>query len=204
MIYDEMLRECAIALEDMILTPKLEQRDGERTTETIHFYDERGSELTVFVEIGPYNTSLIGNLACYWDYAETITKAGDLFRIEKTLETTRIESYVQFCNILWAHRYQFRSKLALGTREFHDEDLLTLIIELERLRISHDLQIVNQRPRISFIRDGEEIASVRKSGGRLRYQDTGGVVTSSQGTEGAALKEFIAYVTSDLRPKLQK
>lgn len=201
MIFDEMLRECAVALDDMKLTPKVEQRDSDRAIEAIHFFDERGCELTVYIEIGPYNDSLIGTLACYWDYAETITKAGDLFRIEKTLETTKVETYVQLCNILWAHRYQFKSKLKPGVREYHDEDLLALILELERLRIPHELQIVNQRPRISFSRNDQEIASVRKSAGRLRYQDTGGVVTSSQGTEGADLKEFIVHVTGDLSPK---
>jgi hypothetical protein len=204
MIFEEIRRQCAVALDDMKLTPQLERSEIDKGVETVRFYDERGNELTVYVEIEAQSGSLLGNHACYWDYTETVTKAGDLFRIEKALETTQIESYVQFCNILWAHRYQFKSKLRQGVREFHDEDLLALIMELERLRIPHDLQVVNQRPRISFTRDGEEIASVRKSAGRLRYLDTGGVVTSSQATEGENLKEFIGYVTNDLRPKIEE
>ncbi|TLX16962.1 hypothetical protein [Rhizobium sp. MHM7A] len=203
MIYDELLRECAIALDDMKLKPKLEQNSDEQGVgETIRFYNELGNELTVYVEADPDSSSLLGTVAFHWDYAETITNAGDVFRVEKNLESTQINSYVQFCNILWAHRHQFKSKLSKGTREFHDEDLLALIMELERQRIPHELQIVNHRPRISFTRHGEEIASARKSAGRLRYQDTTGEVTSSKGTEGEALKEFISAVVNDLRPKI--
>lgn len=205
MIYEELLRECAFALDDMKLTPKLEQNPDENGVgQTIRFYNERGNELTVYVEVDADSSSLLGTFAFYWDYAETTTNAGDVFRFEKNLESTQINSYVQFCNILWAHRHQFKSKLSKGTREFHDEDLLALIIELERQGIPHNLQIVNHRPRISFTRDGEEIASARKSAGRLRYQNTAGEVTSSKATEGNMLKEFINDVVSDLRPKITK
>jgi hypothetical protein len=202
MIYEELVRECAIALDDMKLTPKRQQKsDGQDARETIRFYDERGNELTVYIEVAVDRLSLIGGVAHYWDYLETITKAGDIFRIAKNPESTQIKSYVQLCNILWAHRYQFKSKPSKDTREFYDEDLLALVMELERQRVSHDLQVVNHRPRISFTRDGEEIASARKSAGRLRYQDKAGEVTSAKGIDGEALKEFIDSILNDLCPK---
>lgn len=202
MIYEELLKECEMALVDMELTTKREPISEEKGVgEIIRFHNKNGNELCVYVSIGENDTSLLGASAFYYDHVETTTKAGDVFRFSRNLESTEIDSYVRLCNILWAHRYQFKSKLPPQVREFHDEDLLSLILELEKNRIIHELQIVNGRPRITFLHNGEEIASARKSGGRLRYQSTNGDVISSQGTEGEPLKEFIKGIVDDLLPK---
>jgi hypothetical protein len=205
MVFEEMVQECAIALDDIKLTPKRERKpDEEGGGETIRFYDERGHELCVYVSVDENCTSLFDAHVFYYDYEETVTKAGDLFRFARNLESTQVASYTQFCNILWAHRYQFKSTLPKGTQEFNDEDLLALIMELQRFRIPHKLDVVNKRPRISFTRDGEEVASARKSAGRLRYQNTAGRVISSEGTDGEPLKEFIATIVDDLRPAISE
>lgn len=205
MIFEEVIRECAIALDDLKLTPKKETLShGEGNRETIKFYDERGHELCVYVNIDETSTSLFDAHVFYYDYQETVTKAGDMFRFARNLESTQVSSYVQFCNILWAHRYQFKSTLPNGTHEFNDEDLLGLILELQRVRIPHSLEVVNKRPRISFTRDGEEVASARKSAGRLRYQNTAGKVISSKGDDGEPLKEFIATIVDDIRPAVSE
>jgi len=205
MIYEELLRECAIAIEDMKLTPRREQKSGkDGDGEIIRFYDERGHELCVYVDVDAKCRSLLDALVVYYDCEETTTKAGDLFRFTKNLETAKIETYVRFCNILWAHRYQFKTTLPKGTPKFHDEDLLVLILELQHRKISHALQVVNQRPRVSFTHNDEEIASARKSVGRLRYQDTAGKVHSCKGNDGEPLKEFISMIVDDVLPKISE
>jgi hypothetical protein len=202
MIYEEVLRECKMVLDDMKLTaqrnPISEEQGG---GETIRFFDEKGNELCLYVNVSENDKSLTDTFAFYYDHVETITKAGDVFRFTKNIESAEIDSYVRLCNMLWAHRHHFKTAVPPTSREFNDEDLLTLVLELERQKISHELQVVNKRPRITFTYQGDEIASARKSAGRLRYQNTDGNVISCQGTDGEPLKEFIKAIVDDVLPK---
>jgi hypothetical protein len=199
MVHEELLTACKIALDDMQLKTSIEGLDeAVGGGHAIRFFNERGHELCVYIKVPEGVSRLLECEAFFYDFSEERIRTGDVFRFERNLESCKIDSYARIANILWANKYASKPPMPEGVREFRDSDLLALIREVERRNVSYELQVVSDRPRLSFKLNGEEIASARKSAGKLRYQSRAGDVIACKSEEPGDLRDFLEIVLKDL------